>query len=184
MAEQPGTAGGTSAHTSADGGPPSFPPFEPDTFASQLVWFVITFIVFYVIVARLVLPRVGGIIADRHKTIAGDLAAAQTLRDESDAEMKAYETELANARAKAQAIGAEARETLNAQAESERKTLESRLAGKLAEAEKTIAATRDAAMGNVRGIASDSAAAIVQHLTGMQPDTGTVQNAVDASLRG
>lgn len=173
-----------SAHTSTDGGTPAFPPFEPHTFASQLVWFVIAFVALYVIVARLVQPRVSGIIADRQKAIADDLAAAQTLRDESDAEMKAYETELANARATAQAIGVETREKLNTQAEQERKTLEDRLSVKLAEAEKTIAATRNAAMSNVRDIASDSAAAIVQRLTGAQPDAVAVENAVDASLRG
>ena len=182
MAEQHG--GGTSAHTSADGGKPPFPPFESHTFASQLVWLVISFVVLYLIVARMALPRVGGIIAARQKAIADDLAAAQKLRDQSDAEMKAYETELAEARAKAQAISAETRDKLNAQAESERKTLEDRLAAKLAEAEKAIAATRDTAMGNVRGIATDSAAAIVQQLTGAQPDAAAVQSAVDSSLRG
>ncbi|RIK98694.1 MAG: F0F1 ATP synthase subunit B' [Proteobacteria bacterium] len=182
MAEQHG--GGTSAHTSADGGKPPFPPFESHTFASQLVWLVISFVILYLIVARMALPRVGGIIAARQKAIADDLAAAQKLRDQSDAEMKAYETELAEARAKAQAISAETREKLNAQAESERRTLEDRLATKLAEAEKAIAATRDTAMGNVRGIATDSAAAIVQQLTGVQPDAGAVQSAVDRSLRG
>lgn len=182
MAEQHG--GGTSAHTTADGGKPPFPPFESHTFASQLVWFAITFVALYLIVARLALPRVGGIIATRQKAIADDLAAAQKLRDESDAEQKAYETELANARGKAQEIGAEARNTLNAQAEQERKALENRLAAKLAEAEATIAATRDAAMGNVRSIATESAAEIVRQLTGLQPDTGAVQSAVDSSLRG
>jgi F-type H+-transporting ATPase subunit b len=184
VAEQPGTAGGTSAHTTADGGPASFPPFDSHTFASQLVWFAITFVVFYVLVAKLLLPRVGSIIADRQKVIANDLAAAQQLRDESDAELKAYETELANARAKAQTISAETRDRLNAEAERERKSLEDSLAVKLSEAETAIAATRSAAMGNVRAIATESAAAIVQQLIGMQPDTGALQGAVDNSLRG
>ena len=57
--------------------------------------------------------------------------------------------------------------------EAERKTLEERLAVKLAEAEKTIAATRAAAMSNVRGIAADAAAAIVQQLTGDRRPTAS-----------
>ena len=111
-------------------------------------------------------------------------ADAQKLRDESDAELKAYESELANARAKAHAIGTETRDKLNAQAEQERKTLEDRLGVKLAEAEKAIANTRQAAMSNVRQIATDAAGTIVQQLTGIQPDAKTVETAVDASLRG
>ncbi|WP_204348908.1 ATP synthase subunit B family protein, partial [Serratia marcescens] len=67
--------------------------------------------------------------------IEGDLAEAQKLKDESDAALKAYETELANARANAQAIGNETREKLNAASEAERKTLEEKLAVKLADAE-------------------------------------------------
>ena len=75
--------------------------------------------------------------------IDGDLAAAQKLKDESAAALKAYESELAAARSRAQAIGTETREKLNAASEAERKTLEDQLAAKLAAAEKTIAATRD-----------------------------------------
>ncbi len=39
-------------------------------------------------------------------------------------------------------------------------------------------------MSNVRGIAADAAAAIVQRLTGVQPDGKTTERAVDASLKG
>jgi len=130
------------------------------------------------------LSSLSSIIATRENAIAGDLAAAQKLRDESDTELKAYEAELANARAKAQAIGAETRDKLNAQAEQERKTLEDRLGIKLAEAEKAIAVTRASAMSNVREIATDAATTIVQQLTGVQPDAKAVDSAVDASLRG
>jgi len=73
---------------------------------------------------------------------------------------------------------------LNAAAEAERKTLEEQLAHKLAAAEKTIASTREAAMSNVRGIAAEAAAAIVQRLTGLLPDGKSVDSAVDASLKG
>ena len=39
-------------------------------------------------------------------------------------------------------------------------------------------------MSNVRGIAADAAAAIVQRLTGVPPDGKAVNSAVDASLKG
>ena len=58
--------------------------------------------------------------------------------------------ELATARANALAIGSDIRDKLNKQADEERKLLEDQLAAKLADAEKSIAATRTAAMGNVR----------------------------------
>jgi len=179
------TVDAPTAHTEAEGGHKApFPPFQKDTFASQLVSLLIAFVALYLIVSRIALPRVGSLLDERQKKIEGDLTAAQTLRDESDAALKAYESELAAARSRAQAIGTETREKLNAASEAERKTLEDRLAVKLADAEKTIAATRATAMGNVRGIAADAAAAIVQRLTGLAPDSKTVNKAVDASLKG
>jgi F-type H+-transporting ATPase subunit b len=185
VAESHGNAQGTTAHTEADGGHKApFPPFQKDTFASQLVSLAIAFVALYLIVSRVALPRVGSLLDERQKAIEGDLAEAQQLKDASDGALKAYESELAAARSRAQAISAETREKLNAASDAERKTLEERLAGKLAEAEKTIASTRAAAMSNVRGIAAEAAGAIVQRLTGLAPDAKALDSAVDASLKG
>src|SRR3954454_4405775 len=185
VAESHGNAKGATAHTEADGGDKApFPPFQQDTFASPMVSLVIAFVALYLIVSRIALPRVGGLLDARQNAIEGDLAAAQKLKDESDSALKAYESELAAARSRAQAIGAETREKLNAAAEAQRKTLEDHLSVKLADAEKTIASPREAAMSNVRGIAAEAATAIVQRLTGIMPDGNAVDSAVDASLKG
>jgi F-type H+-transporting ATPase subunit b len=185
VAESHGNAKGATAHTAADGGHKApFPPFQKETFASQLFSLLIAFVALYLIVSRIALPRVGKTIDDRQKAIEGDLGAAQRLKDESANALKAYETELAAARARAQAISNETREKLTAASEAERKSLEEKLSVKLAEAEKTIASTRETAMSNVRGIAADAAAAIVQQLTGVAPDARSVNSAVDASLKG
>jgi F-type H+-transporting ATPase subunit b len=185
VAESHGDTKGATAHTEAEGGHKApFPPFQKDTFASQLVSLLIAFVALYLIVSKIALPRVGGLIDARQKAVEGDLAEAQKLKDASADALKAYESELAAARSRAQAIGAETREKLNAASEAERKTLEQRLSLKLAEAEKTIASTRETAMRNVRGIAAEAAAAIVQRLTGVTPDGKSVDSAVDASLKG
>jgi F-type H+-transporting ATPase subunit b len=186
MADSHGGAEKTTAHTEADGGEHNggFPPFDSTTFPSQLVSLLIAFVALYVIVSRIALPRVGSVIDARQNAIDGDLASAQKLKDESEAALQAYESELASARSKAQAIATENREKLNAAADAERKTLEERLHAKLAEAEKSIAATRATAMSNVRGIAADAASAIVQRLTGAAPDGKAVRAAVDGSLKG
>lgn len=183
MAQGQGDAKGTGAHTEAGGHARVFPPFEKSTFASQLVSLVVVFVALYLIVSRLALPRVGKLLADREGTIKNDLAQAQKLKDESDAALAAYERELATARANAQAIGTETREKLAAGAQTERKKLETALATRLADAEKTIASTRQSAMSNVRSIAADAAASIVNRLTGLSPDGKSLESAVNASLK-
>jgi F-type H+-transporting ATPase subunit b len=184
VAESHGEAKGTTAHTEAAAPGHSFPPFQKDTFPSQLVSLLVAFVALYIIVKRVALPRVGSLLDARQNAIEGDLAEAQKLKEASGTALKAYESDLAAARSRAQAIGNETREKLNAASEAERKRLEERLSLKLAEAEKTIASTRQNAMSNVRGIAADAAGAIVQRLTGVVPDGKSVASAVDASLKG
>jgi F-type H+-transporting ATPase subunit b len=160
-----------------------FPPFQSETFASQLVWLAIAFIMLYVLMSKLALPRVAAIIDGRQKRIADDIADAGKLKTQSDEAVAAYEKALADARARAQAIANETREREAVAAEARRKALEGELNAKLAESDKTIAATKTAAMGNVRGIAEDAARAIVERLSGAAPNDKAVADAVAAALK-
>ena len=161
----------------------AFPPFQRDTYASQLVWLAVTFVVLYALVARIALPRVGGIFAARRGKMDDDLAQARQRREESDAALAAYEKALADAHARGQTIASETHGRLTAEAEERRKGLEAELAGKLAEVEKEIAASKQAAMANVRGIAAEVAGAIVERLIGSKPAEPAIAAAVDDALK-
>jgi len=157
------------AQTQAPGGQHEFPPFQAENFPSELVWLALTFVLLYVLMSRIALPRIGAIFEARAKRIADDIAAARAAKERSDAAHAAYEKSLADARARAQAIAAETHAKQAADAEAANKRLEAELHEKLAAAEKSIAATRSAAMGNVAGIAADTASAIVERLIGQAP---------------
>jgi F-type H+-transporting ATPase subunit b len=173
----------TQAHTEHPGGKPPFPPFNKETFASQLVWLVIFFVALYLVIARLAIPRLGGIIEARTQRIDGDLAEAKRLKDQSDAALAGYEKSLADARTRAQALAGETRDKLGAEADQVRRKLEAELNAKLAKAEETIAATKSSAMANVQGIAVDTATAIVERLIGTAPSGSAVQAAVADALK-
>ena len=160
-----------------------FPPFDKETFPSQLFWLVICFVALYVTTARLVQPRVAGILDSRRNRVAGDLAEASRFKGESEQAMAAYEQALAEARTRAQTIARETHDRLQADADRSRKGLEEQLNGRLAESERTIASTKSAAMANVRGIATEAAAAIVARLTGVTASEPAVAAAVDAVLK-
>jgi F-type H+-transporting ATPase subunit b len=161
----------------------AFPPFQSQTFASQLVWLVIAFVLLYVLMLKVALPRVAKIIESRQKRIADDIADAERLKEQSDEAVAAYEKALADARARAQTIANETRDSQAAVADARRKTLEGELNAKLAEAEKTIAATKQAAMANVRAIAEDATSAIVERLIGLAPSEKAVAEAVADVLK-
>lgn len=175
----------TTAHTEQPAGHKApFPPFNAETFASQLFWLAICFVFLFVMMWKVALPRIGAIIDDRQKRIDDDLAAAAKSKTDSEAAIAAYEKALADARGKAQALANETRDKQAAAAEVTRKTLEDQLNVKLADAEKTIAATKQAAMANVRSIAADATKAIVERLTGKAPADSAVDAAVTDALKG
>jgi len=160
-----------------------FPPFNSQTFASQLVWLVVFFLLLYVLMAKWALPQVARVLENRQKRIADDVAEASRLKEQSDAALADYEKALADARSRAQAIANETREKQAAAAEAARKKTEDELNQKLAEAERTIAATKQAAMRNVRAVAEDAAAAIVERLIGSAPSKNAVATAVADVLK-
>lgn len=160
---------------------PEFPPFNPETFPSQILWLAITFGLFYLFLKKVVLPRIGGILEVRRDRIAQDLDQAALLKSEADAAVAAYEQELAQARANANTIGQQARDDAKAQAEAERKKVEAGLEQKLAEAEAHIASIKSAAMADLGAIAEETTAAIVKQLVGNSMDKAAVGAAVKAA---
>jgi F-type H+-transporting ATPase subunit b len=157
------------AHTEAPAGHTAFPPFQSEHFPSQLFWLVVSFVLLYALMAKVALPRIGSIFAERSRVIGDDLKAADDLKAKAEAAHTAYEQSLADARTRAQTIAGETHERQAAEAGATQKRLEAQLHERLAAAEQSIAATRSAAMGNVRGIAADTASAIVEHLIGQAP---------------
>lgn len=168
----------TTANSQGHAGQTGFPPFQTQHYPSQLAWLALTFILLYVLMAKIALPRIGSILAERSKRIAEDIAAAQRLKERSDAAHVAYEKALADARGRAQAIANERREREAAAAEATNKRLEAELHERLAAAEQSIAAKRESAMANVGAIATDAASAIVERLIGKAPPAHEVAAAV------
>lgn len=144
----------------------AFPPFDPSTFPSQLLWLAISFGLFYLLMSRVIVPRVGGILEHRHDRIAQDVSEASRLKEEADIAIAAYEQELATARKKAGEIGQTARDKAKAASDAERLASEKSLAERMADAEKSIQAIKAKALADVGVIAEETAADLVQHLLG------------------
>ena len=162
----------THATTEAHGGEHEsgvFPPFDPATFASQLLWLAITFGALYLLMSRIALPRIGGILENRKSIIDADLAAADASRQQTDAAIAAYEAALAAAKAKAQGIANESREAIQADLAAKRSAVEADLTAKVTAAEARISATKTEALTHVDEIATETAQAVVNQLIGDVP---------------
>ena len=161
----------------------AFPPFDPATFASQILWLVITFGVFYMIMSRVIIPRLAGILEVRHDRISRDLDETERLKNEADVAHAAYEHELAEAKKNAHSIASEATEKAKAEASATREKVEAELADKMAEAEARIDSIKSKAMAEVGTIANDTTNEIVKQLIGGKLTKAEITKAVSASVK-
>lgn len=155
-----------------------FPPFDFSFFASHLFWLIICFGLFYLFIARFIVPRLGGIIETRRARIAEDIERATRLKQETDEAIASYEQKLAEARKHSEALMLEAEAVIKTQTEEKRHHNEALLQKKLAEAAAHIAAIRDKAMEDVGLIAEDTVAEIIKDMLGVSLSKAKLSEAV------
>lgn len=170
-------------HATEEHGGGGLPQMDVSTYPSQLFWLALTFLFLYVMMSRIVLPRIGQVIEERRDRIAADLDRAAELKEQSEAALAEYETALAEARAKAQKLAQETRDRLAEEADAEKTALEAELAKKLEAAEAKIAETKEKALASIRDVANDTAAAVVSRILGEDVDGPVVSAAVEAELQ-
>lgn len=147
----------------------------------QVVWQLIIFGALVYIMARIALPKVGAVIEGRQSRIAADLEAAQAAKTEADAAMAAHRAATEQARAAARTQVATAMQAAQAESDAKAATLNERLNAQIAEAEARIEASRTAAMGALRGVATETTQALLTKLVG-RADAAAIDAAVSREL--
>jgi F-type H+-transporting ATPase subunit b len=158
------------------------PQLDFATYPQQLVWLAITFIVLYLLMWKLGLPRVSGLIEARRKRIDDDLARASEIKDEAEAAMAAYQRTLAEARAQAQATVRERTDRFAAEAAERQRQVAAALAEQTREAEQQIAAAKERAFAEIRDVAVEVARSVSEKLTGAAVDEAKLAPAVDRAM--
>jgi len=170
----------TATHAPAHGGG-EFPPFKTETFPSQIFWLAITFAVLFVILWRIIGPKLGRVIAERRGRIAGDIETASKHKTDAEAALSAYETALAEARSRAHAEAEDNRRRVEAEVEKAKADAEAEFREAATKAEAGIAASRAEAAIHVTKAAQDAAAAIVTRLIGDTVSPEEAEAAVKAA---
>ena len=158
------------------------PQLDPSVFASQIFWLAITFTALYVLMSRIVLPRIGGVLEARSERLSADLDRAETLKKEADQVIATYEDALAEARRQAGAVIGETTREIEAMAAERDKAFAAELAGKIEAAEERIARARDEATSHVREIAVEAAQTVTARLIDADVDAAAATKAVDRLL--
>ncbi len=159
------------------------PQIDFTSFPNQIFWLAVTLVVIYLILKRVALPRIAGILAERQGTITNDIAAAEDLKARAIEAEAAYDQALADARAEALRIVAEAKAEIKSDLNEAIAQADAEIAAKAAESEKAIAEIRAGAMDSIRVVATDTAAELVSVLGG-SAKSDAVAGAVDARMKG
>jgi len=159
------------------------PQLDFSTWPNQIFWLLVTLVAIYFLLTRIALPRIGAVLADRKGAITNDLAAAEELKQKALKAEKAYNEALAQARADAAKIVAEARAGIQKDLDAALAKADAQIAAKSAESEGRIAEIREGALAAVTEVAKDTAREIVAALGG-KADARSVAAAVTARLKG
>ena len=167
----------------AHGGALGMPQLCFDWFPNQIFWLLVTLVVIFLILSRVAIPRIGAILAERQGKITSDIAAAEDLKAKALAAEKAYNQALADARAEAGRIAAEARAEIQSDLDTAIAHADAEIAAKAAESEARIGEIRAGALESVSAVARDVAADIVTMLGG-KADASAIIAAVTQRMKG
>ncbi len=154
-----------------------------DWMPNQIFWLVVSLIVIYFVLSRIALPRIGAVLAERSGTITNDIAKAEDLKIQATEAEAAYEKALADARAEASKIVAEARAAIQSDLDAELAKADEKISAQTAESEKAIADIRASAADSIKVVAKDVTKALVGAMGGTA-DAKTVTAAVTAKMKG
>lgn len=157
------------------------PQFELHNFLPQMAWLALLFAVLYFGVVRLTLPKVGRVVQNREELVASDLATAKQAKENADQVGAAYQLQLSQAHEQARDLLKNAGADARAKAEAQLAKATAKLAEKQAVASAALAASQADAMSQIETISADTAADIVERLTGKRPTAAAATAAVKST---
>ena len=140
------------------------------------------FVVLYILMARVALPRIGNVLSARQEKIDDNLEAAEQLRTQAKADADAYTSELTKAREAARAAIASATREVSSDAAAKSEALGQRLTQQIKAAEAEIEKAKATARTSIREAAIGVAQTATQRLIGSAPADQATAAAVDRAL--
>ena len=142
------------------------PQLDFATFPTQIFWLCITFLLLYLVMWKVVIPRISGVLEERQSRVENDLERAEQLQLEAASVLTAYEESISNGKLEAQKIIQEAAsEIAESQAHHEAEAMRS-ISAMTAEAEGKINAARQDAILDIKSVAAELVQITVLKLSG------------------
>ena len=177
------TVGTALASGGAEHGGGGLPQLNPGTFATQLFWLAVSFLVLYFMLFGVALPRVEEVLNAREGRISWDITKADEIRNESNAILAATDRMLERTKAQAQEIISRTSGQGHASGKMLMDRFDLELSRRTREAENRILTAKNAALGELDKTATDLAYQVATRLAGIEIDRSRVAEAVKAAIK-
>ena len=165
----------------AEGG---MPQLNPDYWVSQIFWVILIFATMYVILWRIILPKINENLENRKSQILTDLDEAQELKNQSEKKTSEYNMILSKAKQEAKKILDETRKKVNQDIENKKNQFNLEIEKEIEKAEKEIKTVKLSSIEDINKIAIETSSEIVKKIVGTEVNASSVSAIVeDASKK-
>ena len=155
------------------------PQLNPEFWVSQIFWLTITFGILYLVLSKLILPKISANLESRKSQISDNIEAADKQRDESDAKLKEYEEIISKSKNEAKNIYNQSREKALKDINAKRDILDKQIDEEIKKAENEINQFRKDAPAKIIKIAIETSSELTQKLIGAEINNSSISAIVD-----
>ena len=150
------------------------PQLNPEFWVSQIFWLTLTFGILYIVLSKLILPKISANLELRKSQIQENIEAAEKQRESSDAKLKEYDNIILKSKLEAKNIFRDAREKIIKDINSKKETLDKQIDEEIKKAEQEIEALRKNAPEKISKIAIETSAQLVKKLIGAEINNSSI----------
>ena len=155
------------------------PQLNPEFWVSQIFWLTLTFGILYIVLSKLILPKISANLELRKSQIQENIEAAEKQRESSDAKLKEYDSIILKSKLEAKNIFRDAREKVVKNINSKKETLDKQIDEEIKKAEQEIEVLRKNAQEKISKIAIETSAQLVKKLIGAEINNSSISAIVN-----
>ena len=155
------------------------PQLNPEFWISQIFWLTLTFGILYIILSKLILPKISANLELRKSQIQENIEAAEKQRESSEAKIKEYDEIILKSKLEAKNIFREAREKVIKDINSKQNVLDKQIDEEIQKAEKEIQILKDNAPAKINKIAIETSSELLKKLIGAEVNNSSISAIVD-----
>ena len=155
------------------------PQLNPKFWFSQIFWLILTFGILFIVLSKLILPKISKNLEVRRFQILENIETAEKQREESENKIKEYEKIIHDSKNEAKNYFNKAREKVLKDIDNKREVLENNINEEIVKVEKEISELKNKSAETINKIAIEISSDIVKQLIGVQVNNSSISATVE-----